>query len=316
MSTNAKRIFIVGVGRSGTSLLQSMIASHSKVVMMPETSFIRRYLISPILNIDDRNENLSKIKRDKYLQRWEKDNVVELSRLENDDYDSLRSFYDQVSIEYLTTKPNDNLYLAEKDPKLIEFLPHLDELFKDYKVIHIVRDPRDVFLSKSKAPWSKKQSIFKKLIANNAQLLIGNKYKKQNPNKIVEIKYEDLLRSPERVLKSLCSFLGVEYEENMLSFQQEARKLVSNDEMSWKKETIGPLLKSNTSKWKSEMEPALITLIQDSCRIAMKKGNYPFVNYKLSLIQKIKIFTISFSVIMASQLYAFKNNFFLKAKKQ
>ena len=46
-----KRLFIVGVGRSGTSLLQSMMAAHSKIVMMPETSFVRRYLVTSLLSI-------------------------------------------------------------------------------------------------------------------------------------------------------------------------------------------------------------------------------------------------------------------------
>ena len=42
-------IFIVGVGRSGTSLLHSILNAHSEVTFIPEINFIRRFLSSSIL---------------------------------------------------------------------------------------------------------------------------------------------------------------------------------------------------------------------------------------------------------------------------
>ena len=46
-------IFIVGVGRSGTSLLQTMLASHSLIAFPPETGFVRRYVGTGRLNTQD-----------------------------------------------------------------------------------------------------------------------------------------------------------------------------------------------------------------------------------------------------------------------
>ncbi|MBD3224963.1 MAG: hypothetical protein GF313_09545, partial [Caldithrix sp.] len=39
-----KHLFIVGVGRSGTSLLQSMLNAHSQIIFIPEINYIRRFL--------------------------------------------------------------------------------------------------------------------------------------------------------------------------------------------------------------------------------------------------------------------------------
>ena len=48
LDSNLDPIFIIGVGRSGTSLLQSMLNSHSKIAFTPETHFIRSYMSSNI----------------------------------------------------------------------------------------------------------------------------------------------------------------------------------------------------------------------------------------------------------------------------
>ena len=40
-------IFIVGVGRSGTSLLQSMLHAHPYISFLPETHFFRHYVARP-----------------------------------------------------------------------------------------------------------------------------------------------------------------------------------------------------------------------------------------------------------------------------
>ena len=166
-------------------------------------------------------------------------------------------------------------YVGDKDPKMIEVLPHLNNIISDYKIVHIIRDPRDVLLSKNKAAWSKGQSLFKKLVANAAQLRIAHAFKRANGN-IIEVKYEGLLTSPDKVLSDICQFLEIEYDPDMLSFQEKAKELVSSDEMSWKKETMGPLLKTNFSKWREEMTAEQCDLIEKCCALAMKKGKYEY----------------------------------------
>jgi len=216
MVSNAKKLFIIGVGRSGTSLLQSMLASHHEIVMMPETSFIRRYLVKFIFagapTLCTKN-----IMADKYIQRWVNDETLNEELFIKGNV-SCNDLYSSVSSEYVRKYGETVKYIADKDPKLIEVLPHLNELFRDYKVIHIVRDPRDVLLSKNKAEWSKGQSLLKKLIANKSQLQISEYFLKRNRGSILEIKYEDLLSKPNKTLQNICNFLCLDFDLNMLNF--------------------------------------------------------------------------------------------------
>jgi len=122
---NKKILFIIGVGRSGTSLLQSMFAAHPNVGFLPESAFLRRYVYRGNLH--------------SAYGLGGKKAVIKI--LEQDE-------------KFARTGLN-NLWIGDKDPRLVEFLPLVKTLFPDAHVIQVIRDPRDVLVSKKKAAWSK-----------------------------------------------------------------------------------------------------------------------------------------------------------------
>lgn len=312
-----KRLFIVGVGRSGTSLLQSMISAHSQVIMMPETSFLRRYLVQPRYKKTMPSHIGNKeLLSDKYLQRWLDDGVVGDKLFTKDKKIPVGVFYENV-VNYYASKFNSEAveYVAEKDPKMVEVLPLLGKVVDEYLVLHIIRDPRDVVLSKNKAAWSMRQSLVKKIIANVSQILIARKFKNKNPHCIYELRYEDLLESPSQVLRGVCDFLQLPYEAGMLEFQNEAARLIAKDELSWKKETLGPLLTSNVNKWQVEMSDMECALIEKCCNQVMFSGNYLKSESRLMLWQKIKILLAYFVIMPISFLYALHQTYLKKARK-
>tara|TARA_R110002074_G_scaffold173817_2_gene336655 strand:- start:756 stop:1700 length:945 start_codon:yes stop_codon:yes gene_type:complete len=300
-----KRVFIVGVGRSGTSLLQSMVAAHRQIVMMPETSFVRRYLVGSIFSKAQQLTSIE-IQRDPYIKRWEADHGIELERLHKGTVWA-KEFYLSVVNSYAAKGCiNAPEFVGEKDPKMVENLSHLETIFKDYKVIHIIRDPRDVILSKNKAEWSKRQSLVKKLVANSSQLRIAELFKKKSPNMMLEVRYEDLISNPEFVLKDICKFLTIDYDPNMLDFQGQANKLIAKDEISWKRETIGPLLSQNSSKWRTEMPVETCCLIEACCAKAMTNGGYEKSFRSINCYQRVKISFFSLCVNFIAKVYVFK----------
>ncbi len=302
---NMRNLLIVGVGRSGTSLLQSMLAAHAGIVMMPETSFIRRYLVRNIwpTNPVDGLENLS---RDDYLKRWERDGTMPvLDSISGSEGRLIKVYRAAVENYGERNSAGTVAYVGDKDPKMIEVLPHLNDIISDYKVVHIIRDPRDVLLSKNKAAWSQGQSMLKKLVANAAQLRIVNAFKRTNRN-LIEVKYEELLIEPEKVLADICQFLEIDYDPQMLNFQGKARELVSSDEMSWKKETMGPLLKTNFSKWREELTVEQCDLIEKCCGLAMAKGGNKHNTGGLDWRASLKNRAYAVIVSCLAMLYAFK----------
>jgi hypothetical protein len=211
-----------------------------------------------------------------------------------------KQFSDELTFYRLLledVRNNENVKIAgDKDPQLIEYMSGTAKVFSEAQFIHLVRDPRDVLLSKKKAKWSKGKPSWYHIFANYVQLKLGEWQGRQLPaDKYLIITYEDLLNAPEDTVAEICGFLNVNFEQQMLSFQEKAKELVSEEETQWKKETMGPLLKNNTGKWKGKLAYWEVALTEKLCKQAFKIGNYKSSgSYRnLSFVQKMNVSLLS-----------------------
>lgn len=286
---NKKIVFILGVGRSGTSLLQSMLNSHSEIAFPPETHFFR-YYVAP----NRKRKQIIKNEPEKFFSVLEQDksfsriniNPQELLSDTNSDFKPEKIYQKLLEI-YLNKKGK--TIIGDKDPKNIEFVQQLYKYFPQATIIHLIRDPRDVVLSRTKAAWSAHRPLWLHAMIYNSQILTGRKngirlFKKN----YLEIKYEELISNPKDPLKRIVKNIGLEYEESMLNFSKSGSELMDESEKQWKIETTGPLLRSNVKKWKKELSNQQIGLIQTICRKPMMIYGYsPDNSIKLNFIQRL-----------------------------
>ena len=269
-------LFIVGVGRSGTSLLQSMLAAHPSIKYMPETGFIRKYMVHGTLSAVFAKYGESAVVRrlteDHAFKRLGLDEKVLVHQALKSEESLEKAIYTQM----VKTQHDAGItWVGDKDPRLIEFLPFLEGLGYKVAVINIVRDPRDVLLSKKKAAWSSQGHVWKHIFSSRVQLRLGRTRGPRLFGKsYVEVLYEDLIVNPQKVLSEVCDQINIRFSETMLAFDVAAKQLVSADEISWKKETLGPLLPRNKDKWRDELSNKEILLTEFCCKEAFSIGGY------------------------------------------
>lgn len=269
-------LFVVGVGRSGTSLLQSMFAAHQMVAYMPETSFFRRYVSTGILAglyaSGGEAAVVQRLSQDEAFARAGLDASVLVQRAVELGGPLDSEIYCQV---IRAQHRNSVAWVGDKDPRLIEFLPLVASSFMDATVVNIIRDPRDVLLSKKKAAWSRSGHVWKHIFANRVQLKLGHCWgPRLFGENYHEIVYEELISSPSETLLHLCERIGLPFDEAMLDFGNAAKSLVSTSELSWKKETLGPILTQNIGKWKTGLTRREVALADLCCREAFRLGGY------------------------------------------
>ena len=154
-------IFIVGVGRSGTSLLQSMFAAHSQIAFAPETAFLRRYVASGTIPGEhgrkDPRALADMVAADENFQRTALDAGELVQRvLENGNLNNGAVYREMLSaLADRQKKP----VAGDKDPRSVEFLGLVLRVLGNCHVVHVLRDPRDVLASKKKAEWSRGRGI-------------------------------------------------------------------------------------------------------------------------------------------------------------
>ncbi|MDY6949974.1 MAG: sulfotransferase [Thermodesulfobacteriota bacterium] len=274
-------IFICGAGRSGTSLMQSMLGSHSEIVVFPETAFVRRFIANPkTLDSVYRKEGLRGIlgvlQSDPKVGRLNIDLSALIARHFTDESRSgvvAVKAYESILRHYLKTSGKRRI--GDKDPKLVEYLPLVKRHWGESYIIHVIRDPKDVLASKKRAEWSRRKPWLLHILANRTQVKMGRELgPKLFGHRYQEVIYERLISDPEEVLTEVCRNLDVGYEPAMLKFSVTAREIVSSSEVSWKKETLGPLLPGNTRKWKGPLSAFEAALTDAVCEDALGAGGY------------------------------------------
>lgn len=245
-----KTIFIIGVGRSGTTLLQSILNAHSEIAFTPETHFLYQYLglknqgnirnIDVIIDLLDKDEKLKRLNL----------NIGEIAR----ECDPIKSqdfwpdLYKKLLLKYLANQSKK--IIGDKDPMNSGLLPLIKLHFPEAYIIHIIRDPRDVVLSRLRSNWGKKFPLIAHLGDHKISL---EKALKEGPelfgDNYQEVRYEDLISNTETEVRRLCEGINVPFEVEMLDFEKSSQELVSEDERQWKGNVFGKIKKNNTAKW-------------------------------------------------------------------
>ena len=279
-------VFIVGVGRSGTSLLMTLLNGHSKIAFTPETHFFRLYIANEETRKEIEKEGVdyfkSILETDKYFSRLNISMEAAFEPYDNgNQVFNLIDFYKRLLQLYLERK-NKN-FIGDKDPRYLDFLAEIKQEFPNAKVIQIYRDPRDVILSKTKAEWSAHRPYWVNAIISQVQLRRGRKMALQLFGKnYYELSYESLLSQPENTLTKLLSFVGVEFEPEILDLNKSAKELVDESEMQWKDNTLKPLIgQKNIEKWRKKLSPEQIRCTEIIC-----KDWFSYLGYEHS---KVKI---------------------------
>ncbi len=282
-------IFIVGVGRSGTSMLQSMLNAHKEITFPPETHFIRSYL-----SAKNKFENLKeKLLCDPDLLKLNLSLKKIFERNTN-----LDTFYKDLLQEYMISQ--NKQYVGDKDPKNIEYLQLIHHIFPDAIVIHIYRDPRAVIASRMKAKWSENRPFWQHILAYKTQLNYGQKKGSKLFENYIEIKYEKLLEETEEELTKVCHKLKLKYDPNMIEFYKSAGDVVQGEEILWKQNCFSPVMVQNIDKWKQELTEEQIKAIEfilsnemnllDYSKIKANTMSYRFQKYYYKLfIEAINI---------------------------
>lgn len=268
-----RNIFIVGVGRSGTSLLQSILNANDSITFVPENGFLRKHVFRKI-NIKDIRKSARK-----------RANSQVIETLGHTDTLNPLSLFKEYLLNY--GSQYNARFIGDKDPRNLDYIQHLNHFFDSPVIIHIIRDPRDVIVSRLKANWSKKWPILLHALLYEVQMELSERNAKAlNGGMYVELKYEDLLSKPQKIIESLLCELDLEYNESMMSFYQQSDVFIRKDELQWKSKLLQPLDINNKNKWARELKKYQIFFIEIICYKSMVKNGYK-LSYKKSILREV-----------------------------
>jgi hypothetical protein len=258
-------LFILGKGRSGTSLLQNLLDAHPGVVGGPESKFM--ILFYP---------------RFAHIKKWTEKDIIRfvemlyieplfatLWHLDKKELTEILLYAKDIAdysllckmIYYQMGKGKENLlYLSDKNPEHILYIDTLLKIVPDAKFVHIVREPRDNIYSQMTS-FNIKNSLYRanQWLGYNS---IVEKRKQKEPGKILTILYENLVTDTEGTMKKVCDFLAIPFTPSITQNKEPEwlnahleRTDVTEKETLIHRNLLKPINASNIGKWKNKMNP-------------------------------------------------------------
>ena len=218
-------IFIVGMPRSGTSLVEQILDSHNKVYGAGELATLTK-LVNPVIK--------------NYLAGDTK--VINEKTL---------LFIHQEYSDMLSRLNTSKKIITDKLPLNFQYIGFILSIFPDAKIIHLKRDARATC-------WSNYKTFFTDIengYSHDFDDLVGfySLYRELMdfwhdlyPNKIYDLCYEDLTNDQENETRKLLEYCDLDWDENCLNFHQNQRQVKTPSTLQVRKK----LYKGSSEAWK------------------------------------------------------------------
>jgi hypothetical protein len=276
-------LFVVGCPRSGTTLLRRMLDAHPELAITPETHWIPRWLERGIGVTPEGFATPDLVSRLLASPKFARTGIErpELESLLRTGQpvpyaDFVRGFFDLYG--QVVGKP----LVGDKTPGYVKHLPSLHELFPEARMVHLIRDGRDVALSA--IGWRRWPKLARRLptwrshpvptaaIWWERHVRSGREAAGSlGSGTYYEVRYEALVADPTAEAASLCAFLGIRFDEAMVRFHEKRSR--SEPGLSPKKAWLPPT--AGLRNWTAEMSEPDVELFEAMSGELLDELGYP-----------------------------------------
>jgi hypothetical protein len=231
--------FVVGVGRSGTTLLRLMLDAHPALAIPPETHFVPALIESFRSGTPARDALVDAVTAQPSWRDlgFDEDALGDVLGGHSDPAEAIRAFFGAYAERH--GKPR----WGDKTPVYIESIATIGAALPEAHFVHLIRDGRDVAVSRraraakrgrEPTPAAEEAATWKRRIE-------GAREQGDAVAHYREWRYEDLVAEAEPVLREICEYVELPFEPAMLDYHRHAAERLSElSDLESKKGKVRP----------------------------------------------------------------------------
>lgn len=202
-----EHVFLLGFIRSGTTLLEQVLATHPDVVHLEERETFPDLVPRFLTNRDD---------------------LEKLANLRGSDLAQARDLY-WARVNSFGADYKGKVFI-DKQPLNTFNLPLIAKLFPDAKILFAVRDPRDVVFSAYRRHFEVNPTTFEFLQLEDAGrfydvvMRLADTCREKLPLDLHEHRYEEMVADFDETVRKVCNFLRIEWTDSMRDFGRKAQE--------------------------------------------------------------------------------------------
>lgn len=269
--TSTAPFFILANPRSGSSLFRLMLNSHELITVPPECGFAvwlkDRYFDADFSGTETRVEFANDLYNARKFETWGVTVEQVLQKIEPETH---RTYPDVVLAIYEIYAENQGKaprIFGDKNNFYVNHVPVITEIFPEARLIHLVRDGRDIAASFRELDQKKITSRYAPPSGRGIRSIAeewvktNNEIQKHATSSLMQVRYEDLVASPKSTIAEVCAFLSVPYSAAIESFY------LHNDEpeefLQWKEKTRHDVMSTQVSRYRRDLNEQEIAQFED-----------------------------------------------------
>jgi sulfotransferase family protein len=214
-------LFVLGVRRSGTTLLRVMLDRHSELAVPDESYFVPQLADRHLRHVDP-DEFVDDLRRIDTLAEWEV--PLDKIRLRLSERMPIGAAIATVYAVYAEERGKPRW--GDKTPMYMQNLRLLQRLFPDARFVHLIRDGRDAAMSFLSVPpgvmtetWMQPRSVAGFACQWRTEVRAAQRLgRRVGAERYLEVRYEDLVEDVEPTLRRISAFAGLPYESAMTDY--------------------------------------------------------------------------------------------------
>jgi hypothetical protein len=269
--------FVCGAAKSGTTWLQRILDAHPETRCSGEGHFITRFSHPASEVIRNYNDQLQRETRQVYEGR------PYYAPIDQAEFDEMvRGF---ILRRLSSRATGETRWVGDKTPAYTHVLPALNRLFPKSKIFHIVRDPRDVAVSRmghvfragaadALTPGGHQYGQEVRIAIDHwrGAIRLVDTFAEAHPGRVHEVRYSDLHKDPRGEIAKMFQALGVSDDPALVariaeetSFEAMAGRPAGQEDLS------SFLRKGVPGDWQNRLDPESARLIYEQCAELMRE---------------------------------------------
>jgi Sulfotransferase family len=259
-------IYVIGVGRSGTTLLRLMLDGHSRIAIPGEAPWVT----APPARLTS-GDNLDAIITHTRFPEWRLDPAYVRASVARR---SPSGWPDTVAAVFAAyAEQQGKRRWGDKTPTHIDHLPVLARWFPRAQFVHLVRDGRAVAASLAEQPWGPRNAMaaafyWRKAVGRARRIGV-----RLGMQRYLELRLEDLVADAPAQLRKVCAFLGEEYEPGMLEYHNRFARRGRSAPPGHEPLALPPT--PGLRDWRATLGSHEQRAVESICRPALRLFGYP-----------------------------------------
>jgi len=272
-------VFVVGLGRSGTTMLRLMLQRNPELSMLSETWFVNRVWARRwAYPTYDPPEPFRTRLLDRYITMLGRhaDFPIDLKAyrgqvLKGDA--SLARFLDELGL--MLAEQEGSARWGEKTPVHVHSMDLLARMFPGATFVHTVRDPRDAAASLVAAPFTKLDDPVAFTLQWVRTLADAQRQERDQPElagRVVTLRYESVVADPATALREVCDRAALPWSDDMLHFEEAASEHAPDQ--PWMAGVHQPINTSSIGRFRTDIAPDDLEVMEALALPQMQQWGY------------------------------------------